>query len=59
MRKEYSTPQIVLSMIISEGIIATSVSSNIDDLNYGGNASDHDIYEADINIDHGWGDLWK
>ena len=32
MRKEYSTPQIVLSMIISEGIIATSVSSNLDDL---------------------------
>lgn len=39
--------------------MVTFVSSNLDDLNYGGNVSDHDIYEANINIDYGWGDLWK
>lgn len=59
MKKEYYTPQIILSQVISENIIAASVSSNMNDLYYGGNASDYDIYEADINIDHGWRDLWK
>lgn len=57
MKKKYIVPQMMTSHVEMEKMIATSVSSNLEELEYGGNASYYEIYEADSNGNN-WGNLW-
>lgn len=57
MKKKYIVPQMMTNHVEIEKMIATSVSSNLDDLNYGGNASDFMIDDADSN-NNIWTDMW-
>lgn len=57
MKKKYVIPDVVCYHVVSEHMVATSVRSNLDDLEMGGNASDYGIDEADANATRDW-ELW-